>query len=76
MLDYVSREPFLVARIEPHKEPAVLDREVEARGLNLREKAIEALQLLPQAPAELVNAIRADRVDPDARPTWSPASWI
>jgi ATP-dependent Lon protease len=33
VLDYVSREPFLVARIETHKEPTVLDREVEARGV-------------------------------------------
>jgi len=59
VLDYVSLEPFLVARIEPHREPAVHDREVEARGLTLRERAIEASQLLPQAPGELVNAIRA-----------------
>ncbi|HTV98133.1 MAG TPA: endopeptidase La [Steroidobacteraceae bacterium] len=59
VLDYVSREPFLVARIEPYKEPAVMDREVEARGLALRERALEASQLLPQAPAELGNAIRA-----------------
>jgi ATP-dependent Lon protease len=58
VLDYVSQEPFFVARIDPHKEITVLDREVEARGLNLREKAMEALQLLPQAPAELANAIR------------------
>ena len=59
VLDYVSQDPFLVARIEPHREPTAIDREVEARGLNLREKATEALQLLPQAPAELANAIRA-----------------
>jgi ATP-dependent Lon protease len=59
VLDYVSRDPFYVARIEPHKEIAALGREVEARGLNLREKAIEALQLLPQAPTELANAIRS-----------------
>jgi ATP-dependent Lon protease len=59
VLDYVSREPFLVARIETHKEPTVLDREIEARGLNLRDKALEAVQLLPQAPGELVNAIRS-----------------
>jgi ATP-dependent Lon protease len=58
VLDYVSREPFLVARIEAHKETTVLDSEVEARGLNLRDKALEAVQLLPQAPGELVNAIR------------------
>jgi ATP-dependent Lon protease len=59
VLDYVSHEPFLVARIEAHREPPVNDREVEARGLTLRERAIEAAQLLPQAPGELVNAIRA-----------------
>ena len=58
VLDYVSHEPFLVARIETHKELTVLDSEIEARGLNLREKALEAVQLLPQAPGELVNAIR------------------
>ena len=59
VLDYVSREPFLVARIESHKEPTALDQEIEARALTLRERAIEAVQLLPQAPAELGNAIRA-----------------
>jgi ATP-dependent Lon protease len=59
MLETVSREPFMVARIEPHREPTVLDREVEARGVALRERALEAVQLLPQAPAELGNAIRA-----------------
>jgi ATP-dependent Lon protease len=59
VLDYVSLEPFPVARIEPHREPPVNDREIEARGLTLRERAIEASQLLPQAPGELVNAIRA-----------------
>jgi ATP-dependent Lon protease len=54
----VSREPFLVARIARHHEPTVFDREVEARGHNLREKALEAVQLLPQAPGELTNAVR------------------
>ena len=59
VLDYVSREPFLVARIEAHKEPASVSEDIEARALTLRERAIEAVQLLPQAPAELGNAIRA-----------------
>ncbi len=58
VLDYVSREPFLVARIDTHNEATVFDRDIEARGLNLREKALEAVQLLPQAPGELTNAIR------------------
>ena len=59
VLDYVSREPFLVARIECHKEPTVMDRDIEARGITVRERAIEAVQLLPQAPGELANAIRS-----------------
>ncbi|MDP9065283.1 MAG: endopeptidase La, partial [Pseudomonadota bacterium] len=59
VLDYASQEPFMVARIETNIEATVLDREVEARGLKLRERALEALQLLPQAPTELANAIRA-----------------
>ncbi len=59
VLDYVSREPFLVARIERHKETTTFDQEIEARGLKLREMAIEAVQLLPQAPGELINAIRS-----------------
>jgi ATP-dependent Lon protease len=59
VLDYVSRDPFYVARIESHKEATSIDRDVEARGMNLREKALEAVQLLPQAPGELMNAIRA-----------------
>src|ERR1700678_915232 len=58
VLDYVSRDPFPVARIDRHKEPTTFDQEIEARGLNLREMAIEAVQLLPQAPGELTNAIR------------------
>jgi ATP-dependent Lon protease len=59
VLDYVSREPFLVARIDPHKEPTTIDKEIEARGVTLRDRAIEAVQLLPQAPGELTNAIRS-----------------
>ncbi|MEA3175490.1 MAG: ATP-dependent Lon protease [Gammaproteobacteria bacterium] len=58
LLDFASREPFLVARIDAHREPTVFDQEIEARGMNLREKALEAVQLLPQAPGELTNAIR------------------
>ncbi len=41
-----------------HPEPTTLNPEIEARALRLRELAVEALQLLPQVPAELANAIR------------------
>jgi ATP-dependent Lon protease len=59
VLDFVSREPFLVARIDTHREPTIFDQDIEARGLKLREMALEAVQLLPQAPGELTNAIRS-----------------
>jgi ATP-dependent Lon protease len=59
VLDFVSRDPFMVARITAHPESTELNPEIEARALRLRELAIEALQLLPQAPAELVNAIQS-----------------
>jgi ATP-dependent Lon protease len=59
VLDYVSRETFLVARIETHREATEFDREIEARGMNLRDRAGEAVRLLPQAPGELANAIRS-----------------
>jgi ATP-dependent Lon protease len=59
VLDYASQEPYLVARVVLHSEPERLDDEIEALGLNLREKASTAVQLLPQAPAELANAIQS-----------------
>ena len=58
VLDFISREPFLVARIQLHPEPTAVNPEIEARALRLRELAAEALQLLPQAPAELGAALR------------------
>jgi ATP-dependent Lon protease len=58
ILDYVSREPFLVARIQPHAAAASEDNGIEGRGMSLRDKALEAVQLMPQAPGELANAIR------------------
>ncbi|MBK7251760.1 MAG: endopeptidase La [Gammaproteobacteria bacterium] len=58
VLDYVSTDPFLVARVETHEDPVTVPPEIEARSVALRERAIEAVELLPQAPAELANAIR------------------
>jgi ATP-dependent Lon protease len=58
VLEYTAREPSLRARIELHPESDLVDPEIEARALRLRELAMEALQLLPQAPTELVTAIQ------------------
>ncbi len=59
VLDFVQREPLLTARIERHAEPTLMNPEIEARGLRLRELTIEALQLLPQAPPELLGAVQS-----------------
>jgi ATP-dependent Lon protease len=58
ILDYLQGFPFLVARIDYIDEPASVSKEVEARALLLRKKAVEAIELLPQAPAELAGAVQ------------------
>ena len=56
--DYTGRDPYLTATVELLAEPVLIDPEIEARAMRLRGLAIEALQLLPQAPAELVTALQ------------------
>jgi ATP-dependent Lon protease len=59
VLDAVSGFPYLVARVEYLSDTGVSHPEVEARALLLKQKAVEAITLLPQAPAELANSIQA-----------------
>jgi ATP-dependent Lon protease len=59
VLDFLDGYPFLAARIERVPEVETTSRDIEARLLNLRNQAIEVLQLLPQVPAELVNAVQS-----------------
>src|SRR5215469_16224688 len=59
VLDFLDGYPFLAARIERVPEVETTTRDIEARLLNLRNQAIEVLQLLPQVPAELVNAVQS-----------------
>jgi ATP-dependent Lon protease len=59
ILDFLDGYPFLVARIERVAEVAGSSKDIEARMLNLRNQAIEVLQLLPQTPVELVNAVQS-----------------
>ena len=49
----------MVARVLHIPEPTASSPEIEARFLNLQRQAIEAIQLLPQAPPELVAAFQA-----------------
>ena len=55
---FLDGYPFLVAHIERIEEAAPATKEIEARMLQLKERAAEALQLLPQAPEELAGALQ------------------
>jgi ATP-dependent Lon protease len=58
ILEYIDGYPFLVARIQVAQEPEGMDTEIQARFFNLRQQAVEAVQLLPQAPQELLAAVQ------------------
>ncbi|MEZ2148112.1 endopeptidase La [Bradyrhizobium sp. DN5] len=53
ILDFLPGTPFPAARIQQIPEPTTTSPEIEARALNLQRLAIEAIELLPQAPPEL-----------------------
>src|SRR4249920_1438278 len=57
--EYLNGWPFFVARVVQIPEPDTRSSEIEARFVNLRAQTVEALQLLPQAPAELVAAVQS-----------------
>src|SRR5207302_8479150 len=58
ILDFLDGYPFFVARVEPIPESQKQSTEIEARLVHLRNLALEVLQLLPQTPGELVNAVQ------------------
>ncbi len=53
VVQILRETPFLAGRIEQLPEPATSGPEIEARFALLKERALAALALLPQAPAEL-----------------------
>jgi ATP-dependent Lon protease len=57
VLEFLEGWPFLVARIERIRDVEVHTAEVEARALNLRTLALEALQYLPQVGSELAGTL-------------------
>ena len=59
VLDYLPGTPFPVARVLHIPEPTTSSPEIEARFLNLQRQAIEAAELLPQAPQELIAVLQA-----------------
>jgi ATP-dependent Lon protease len=53
--------PFIAARIKHIKESTHVATQTEALALQLRERAVEILSLLPGVPAELAHALQATR---------------
>src|SRR6516164_7714928 len=54
ILDFLPGTPFAAARVLQIPEPTTTSPEIEARFLNLQRQAIEAIELLPQAPPQLL----------------------
>jgi len=59
IVEFLNGWPFLVARVLRIEEADDLTPEIEARYLNLQRMALEALQLLPQTPSELIGAVQS-----------------
>ena len=59
VVEFLSGWPFLVARIIRIPDAPADTAALEARLLHLRGQALEALELLPQAPQELMAAIQS-----------------
>ena len=58
IVEFLNGWPFFVARVLRIPEPQTQSSEIEARMLHLKEQAAEAVQLLPQAPPELLAAVQ------------------
>jgi ATP-dependent Lon protease len=64
VVEYLSGWPFLVARVLRIPEAETRTSEIEARFVNLKAQAVEAIELLPQVPADLLAAIQSIEAPP------------
>jgi ATP-dependent Lon protease len=58
VIEFLNGWPFFVARVLRISEPDIQSAEIEARFLHLKGQAAEAVQLLSQAPPELLGAVQ------------------
>ena len=65
VLQFLDDYPFTAARVEYVEQPEETDADIEGRALNLKQRATDVLQLLPQVPEELVATLQG--VDGPAR---------
>src|SRR3954468_22339785 len=57
-LEFLEGWPFLVARVQYIEAPEEMNPAIEARFLQLKAQAVEAIQLLPNAPEELAVVVQ------------------
>jgi ATP-dependent Lon protease len=58
VLEFLEGWPFLVARVQAMAQDDTTNPDIEARFLQLKEQATEAIQLLPNAPEELTVVVQ------------------
>jgi ATP-dependent Lon protease len=58
IVEMIDGYPFFVARVERLAAPDETGKEMEARLHQLKERAVQALELLPETPQEIVQAIQ------------------
>ena len=59
--DAVEGHPFIAVNVEVIDEPVDESAEAQALAMQLRQRALELLQLLPSVPAELVHGLQTTR---------------
>jgi ATP-dependent Lon protease len=59
VVEFLTGWPFMVARVAPLEERDERTPEIDARYLNLQRMAVEALELLPQTPPELIATVQS-----------------
>jgi ATP-dependent Lon protease len=58
VLEFLEGWPFMVARVQNVPQEDKVTPDIEARFLQLKEQAVEAIQLLPNAPEELTVVVQ------------------
>ncbi len=59
IVEFLEGGAYLSARVEVIRATDEVTPEIEARAIQLRERAVEALRLSPEAPAEAIGAVQS-----------------
>ncbi len=61
IVELVPGHPFLAARIEHLEEPHAVSTQAQALAMQLRERGMEILSMMPGVPAEMAHVLQATR---------------